>query len=436
VQAAPKFVAVALIMLLMLSVLAFGAVEYWSVFALRIGTALLVFVWIVVQVVSHPHLPKPGRYGAPTATLTRQRVLGNPLCAPMGLWAGLILAQFVTGHTAYRYATLNEGLNFIAYGMLLFLAVQLFRCEWSLVCLASAFSAFGAGVALMAMAQEVTSARKLYWLRVPQHGGTIYGPYVNHNHYAGLMELLIPIPLVLCLSRADGRTQRLLCGLAALLMATSVILSGSRGGVISVVAEFVFLVGFICTRERRRRSASLKKVAAVGGLLIALLIGLGSAELWSRMASLAQAYDNEVVGGRWALYRDGFHMWMQRPWLGWGLGTFPVVYPQFQSFSSDLVVNQAHNDVLQVAVEAGVAGFFVLILFVLLLYRNGLADASLHRSKSSVVRLGALIGCTGLLVHSLTDFNLHIPANAALFFFFAAIATGNSEDLPDRLSIC
>lgn len=390
--------------LLMFGVLAFGAVEYWSLFTLRCGAALLLTLW-----------------AAGTAR-NGMRVATTPLFIPMSLWALLICAQYVSGRTAYRYATFDEGMNYVAYAICLFLAVQCFQREAMRKMLAAAISGFGAGVACFAMIQEFTSGGRLYWMRVPRHGGSIYGPYVNHNHYAGLMEMLAPIPLVLCLSNSVPGGKRLLYGAAALAMSTSLFLSGSRGGAVGFLAELLMLAVIFGIRERRNPRRTWRQLVILCGLLAALLFSLGNERMWTGLADLARGYNNEVAGGRWAIDRDALRMWAQKPLLGWGLGTFPTVFPQFRSFHSDLVTNQAHNDLLQIGVETGILGFAIMLVFVLLLWRSGLRRSSLHLSFSSAVTLGALISCTGLLVHSLTDFNLHVPANAAWFFFLCGIA--------------
>jgi O-antigen ligase len=308
-------------------------------------------------------------------------------------------------------------MNYVAYAICLFLAVQCFQDEARLKLLATAIACFGAGVACFAMIQEPTSGGRLYWTRIPQDGGSIYGPYVNHNHYAGLMEMLAPIPLVLCLSASVPRDMRLLYGSATLAMAASIFVSGSRGGAVGFLAELLILAAIVGIRERRNPRRTWRNLLVLCGLLAALLFSLGNERVWAGLADLARGYNNEVAGGRWAIDRDALRMWAQKPLLGWGLGTFPTVFPQFRSFYSDLVTNQAHNDLLQIGVETGILGFSIMLGFVLLLWRSGLRRSRLHRSFSSAVTLGALIACTGLLVHSLADFNLHIPANAAWFFF-------------------
>src|ERR1019366_2202255 len=102
-------------------------------------------------------------------------------------------------------------------------------------------------------------------------------------------------------------------------------------------------------------------------------------------------------------------------------------YPSFRSFYTDLAVNAAHNDLVELVVETGVLGFALVVAFVYLLYRTGIRKVEHWRyDPRSSTALAALVGCTGLVVHSLFDFNLQVPANAALFFALAAVATGRA----------
>jgi O-antigen ligase len=112
-----------------------------------------------------------------------------------------------------------------------------------------------------------------------------------------------------------------------------------------------------------------------------------------------------------------------KPVLGWGLGNFPVAYPQFRSFYTDFFVNAAHNDYLQLLTETGVAGFLAMLWFIWVVYRNALRKLSNWTEDiNGSITLAALMGVTGILVHSFLDFNLQVPANAAWFYVLAALA--------------
>ena len=111
---------------------------------------------------------------------------------------------------------------------------------------------------------------KLYWIRTLEQGGAIYGPYVNHNHYAGLMEMLTPFPLVLAATRfTDGNRKIAVAGIAAL-MAASIFLSGSRGGMAAFVAQMVVLSVLLV----RKREGSWKQPLMLGAFLAMVIVFL------------------------------------------------------------------------------------------------------------------------------------------------------------------
>jgi O-antigen ligase len=116
-------------------------------------------------------------------------------------------------------------------------------------------------------------------------------------------------------------------------------------------------------------------------------------------------------------------MFSKRPVGGWGLGTFPTVYPSYRSFYTNQFVNEAHNDYVQLLVETGLLGFALMLWFLARLYQHGLPTSRRWEFQwDAAVSLAALLGCTGILLHSLVDFNLQIPANAALFYSLCGLA--------------
>ena len=120
--------------------------------------------------------------------------------------------------------------------------------------------------------------------------------------------------------------------------------------------------------------------------------------------------------------RDTLKMMAQKPVLGWGLGVFPEIYPRFSSLSTNLQVGMAHNDYLQFLVEVGALGFVAALWFLLTLFRSALKKLK-HwpPDTNTAVTLAAVLGITGILVHSFVDFNLQIPANAALFYVLCTV---------------
>jgi O-antigen ligase len=297
--------------------------------------------------------------------------------------------------------------------------------------LALIFCVYGSVLAAFALIQGVSPNGKLYWVRQPRMGGWIYGPYVNHNHYAGLMELLIPIPLVLSLTRIAHSKERIAAAAAAAIMAGTIFLSGSRGGMFALFAELVVLTIVLVKQRRELRTALGLGVFLL--LVVGLLTWLGGNELSKRLATLGSAHSELSTDIRVQINLDGLRMFLKKPVMGWGMGSFPVVYPQFRTFYTNFFVNQAHDDYLQLLVEMGLLGFATMIWFVILVYRRAFGKiANWTSDVSGAVTLACVLGFTGILVHSALDFNLQIPANAALFYVFCTVAAADPFVQPMR----
>jgi O-antigen ligase len=390
--------------LLMFGPLAFGAVEPWSIFFLETGAVLLMLLWLLKQCID--------------GEIT---VGSNPLFVPMLAFFGLIVAQILLRVSAYPHDTVSETVLYCAYGMLCFLSTQVLRRSSQARKIGFILGFYGIAVALFALLQGIAPNGRLYWLRVPQLGGWIYGPYVNHNHYAGLMEMLVPIPLVTSLSRLADEKTRIAAGVAAAIMVGTIFLSGSRGGMLAIFSELIVLAVILFRQQRTVRIAL--GVGAFAVVLVSLLLWLGGKELSARVSTISTEAKGEISGGmRLSIDRDGIKMFRHRPILGWGLGTFPVVYPQFRGFYTNFFVNEAHNDYVQLLAEMGIAGFAIMLWFLIVLYRQASRKTgNWTREVSGAATLACSLGIVGILVHSLVDFNLQIPANAALFYVFCTI---------------
>ncbi|MGB8013861.1 MAG: O-antigen ligase family protein [Terriglobales bacterium] len=392
--------------ILLLGPLAFGAVEPWSIFCLEASAVLLLAVWASRQWINR-----------------ELNLSDHPLYRPMAAFFVLALAQWVFGLTAYRYATYSHGLLYAAYGMLVFVVTQTLRRSSQFELMAKLFTGYGAVVAAFAVLQGLAPNGKLYWTWGLEQGGWIYGPYVNHNHYAGLMEMLLPFPLVLATTRfTSGNRKIAVAGIAAL-MAASIFLSGSRGGMVAFAAQMVVLTVLLV----RKQEGGWKQPLMLGAFLAAVvvfLVWIGGNELTRRLASIHSEAREEISGGiRFTIDRDCLRMMLKRPFLGWGLGAFPVAYPEFRSFYTTFFVNHAHNDYLELLVETGLAGFAIAIWFLALVFRRAAGKLkNWTETASGALTVAALLGCLGILVHSFLDFNLQIPANAALFYVLCALA--------------
>lgn len=391
--------ALGLCALLIFAILAFGSVYEWSIFGLEAGSLLLFLLWAARQI-----------------SLNEIRISKNPLYFPAWLFAAVILVQVLLHRTAYWYITKYEAGQYVAYGIVLLIAAECVRSESIRKRFVQIMIAFGVLYAFFAIAQELTFNGKVFWVHSPHfHSSSIYGSYVNRDHYAGLMEMLVPIPLVLSFGHVLKGGQRALVIFCAIFMASTIFLSGSRGGMIAFVIEVV-VFATLAFRTRRKPRA-IFGLAAICASVLAFLLFVGKGHVLLRLGNLQP-------GIRLQITKDSLRMFLDRPVLGWGLGTFPTVYPAYRSFYTNLFVNEAHNDYAQLLVETGLIGFGLMLWFLFRLYQRGLPTSRRWEFKwDGALSLAALLGCTGMLFHSLVDFNLQIPANATVFYVLCALAT-------------
>ena len=393
--------------------LAFGAVVPWAWVALGLAAALALFLWALGSV----------QQGA-------LKLIWSPLYIPLALFFLLGVAQYAARLTLDRSET-RQALVLLGVDLaFFFLAVQLFAgaASRTLRAFGLAVLVFAGSMGLFAILQFASGARKIYGI-VDTPGG-LFGPYVNPDHFAGLMEMLIPVAVLYTAGRhgsfwVEGSVWRVS---AATLALASLLLSGSRGGLLALSAEILIATSALrragARTTERRRLAMAAAVTLFAGVMLFAYVDPG----WVAKKLGSVAYVNSTwadwAASRKSMTLDSLRMWRDHPVLGVGLGDFETAYPRYQSFPGDLWIDHAHNDYAEAVAETGLVGALLILSALALFLRLAFRDWG-HplRSQRSWIRLGAAIGCCGMLVHSFFDFNLHIPANAAWFAVLAGIAT-------------
>ncbi|HEV1995076.1 MAG TPA: O-antigen ligase family protein, partial [Candidatus Acidoferrum sp.] len=165
-------------------------------------------------------------------------------------------------------------------------------------------------------------------------------------------------------------------------------------------------------------------------LLLALLMvsWLGVGEVLQRFSSFQSL--EATAGKRASMRRDTWQIFLHHPVTGTGLGTLQIVYPPYESLYDGKIVNHTHNDYLEALAETGILGGLCCAWFLGVLFSESLKRLrQLNNSFAGALQLSGLVACTGFLVHALVDFNLHIPANALLFFLMAHLATSEIQSV-------
>lgn len=423
-----KAIAGGLLVAIVFTALAQGTVEPWSVVVFEFIVIALILLWGIKAVAD-----KSLEITIPTAAL------------PLAALVVLGLAQSVTITRAGRSASLSMNVEATggAVTTLFFLfvcftiAANFFTTHKRLRTLAIFLTAFGVALALFALIQYFTWDGRVYWLRSTPWA-TVFGPFINRNHYAGYIEMLVPLPLALIVAHGVRKDKRLLYGFAAAVMGLTVLFSLSRGGMISMIAGLLF-VAVMSARlprvraERRgtKRKAStalagLGGAAAVAAAIIVAVIWIGADPVINRANQSIEEFDKADSGhktNREWVWKDTWAMFRANPILGVGLGAYETVYPIYSSSDGSAIVSEAHNDYLQILADAGVVGGLLALWFIVVVFRAVARGAKSADPLLAGLALGSGAGLFSILVHSLLDFNLQIPSNALLFLTLSATAS-------------
>jgi O-antigen ligase len=398
-----RLLRIGICLLIAFSVLAFGTVEIWSESILEVGAALL-FLWWAVLVCRNREI----------------ETHWSPLYMPLLAFLGIATSQLAFGATAYPFLTGVALLKISACSLLFFLIGQAFHNPRDLRFLAWFLMCFAFGVAVFGIAQNFTSHYVLYWYRPLTNGGNPFGPYVNRNDFAGLMELLAPIGLSLVLFRGVRTEQMPFVGILTVVPIIALLLTGSRGGIVSLAFE----VGVLALMIYVARSKKSQIVPFAIVLLVALLAmgWLGTNRILDRFSS--HRADDLTANRRVTMLKGTWHVFLAHPLIGCGLGTLVAVYPRYEPYYDGKIVDHAHNDYVEALAETGIAGGICGLAFFLLWLRE--ARMRLAREQtflSKAIHVAGVTACAGMMVHSFVDFNLHIPANGLVLLGMVALST-------------
>ena len=265
------------------------------------------------------------------------------------------------------FLTRIELLKYSASLALLFLCVQSYRTRahwrgfiWFLLIL-------GFAVSLFAILQHFTFNGKLYWVREMRYGGMPFGPFVNRNHFAGLMELLIPPGVALLVLGGERRDQLPLVTLFTLLPIGAIFLSASRGGIMSFIAEMVFLAILAVMRGSAKRWIR-RPTDCLGSGRLCWFPGWALAPRWNALQPIR---DSRSGGGAAsACCMEPGSIFLDHPVLGTGLGTLQEVFPRYETIYDGLIVNHSHNDYAEALAETGAVGGICFFTFLVFLFWN------------------------------------------------------------------
>ena len=317
----------------------------------------------------------------------------------------------------------------------------------------------GASSALFGIIRQGTQTAEMGFVLSSLPRGIGYGQIISRNQFAFMMEMTLGLSLGLAAARATRHASRLFYLALALPACAALILANSRGGILTMLCQLLFISALVApswlsqrgarvevdakARGLRRRAFALAARVVVAAALVALVsiavVWVGGERVVSNLSTVGEELSarNEEAATRWNtrrvdIWRATWEMFKENPVAGVGMGGYWAAIPRYHDASGQYIPQQAHNDYLELLASGGLVGAVVFICFVFIFLRR--ARETLRRGDAfrRAACVGALAGLFGVAVHSLFDFGLHMTANAALFVALVVIAAANDLLLKER----
>ena len=360
---------------------------------------------------------------SPNTTMLKTELLGDlPNVAP-----GTPALKSMT-LSFYPNATKHNLRLVLAVAAVFVVALNVFHRPRQIKRLLMAIALIGGIIALFALIQDLFGNGKVYWV-VPTPHKAYSGPFTNHSHYGQFMNLSIGAALgYLCVklhedfigrkitlpvvsnyfSSPSAKQLWLLIAIISLGAAT-VFVSLTRSGMVSMFIAAAFTTLLLIRRRSLKGYGWIMVVMALAAFTCILYIGFDA--VYDRLATLS-VLDNYKV--RWQILKDLTASYKHFPILGTGLGTHSVVYPMFQNINTTALFTHAENEYAQTLEETGLFGLVSLIIFGIIIWSNYARNVRNDKLPICSAAYGLGFGLLAILIHSLSDFGQHVPANAFL----------------------
>lgn len=425
-----------LFFILVFTTIAYGAVDFWALGLLCIFSGLLLIFWCVDAWrkkefqfnTSLLQLPLLGLIliGLIQLLPLRSSNLGDLLSVPAA-------ASLTLNASATRFAVVNLVLYFIFFAA----AFVFINNDKRLRKTVYLIIIFGAIMAFFGILQRFANLEAIYGMR-PTLQSISFGSFVNQHHFAAFMEMTIGVTLGLLFGKAFKKDKNALLIIAVVIMGIALLLTGSRGGVVSLLGVVAFIVAVNLLFKQKKpadseneNSSNLRRnltfigggIALICGLFLATLF-LGGDQSLIRGTGLESGSQPDISNGRLHFWQIALQIFFDNPILGAGLNSFGTAFPFYDTWNGTFRVEQAHNDYLQILADSGIIGFICIASFIVLLFKKSfqvIANTTDDFRRSTAI--GALAGCFGILLHSFVDFPLRTPSNAFFFLTLVVLAT-------------
>jgi O-antigen ligase len=317
------------------------------------------------------------------------------------------------------FATQMAAFHFLVLLLFLASALTFVDTRGRLKTLTRLLAIFGFLYAFYAILQLVLSPTKIYGIYTSPFA-TPFGSFVNRHNFASYITMAMSVSLGLLFAKGIEKDKRLLYLTGLGVMGVALILSGSRGGLVSLIAGICFLA--VITYDRggsKQLIVRLAGILIIAAVVITGAVMIGGDNSLKRMAETASSDD--VSTNRTEIWTVSTKIISENQPFGVGMGAFGVAYSKHDPSNGLQRVEQAHNDYLEVLADTGIVGAVIGVFFIGILFVTGIRASRVKDRFLRGVAVGALSGCFAVLVHSLFDFVLHTTAVSVLFLTLVAI---------------
>ncbi|PYT83868.1 MAG: hypothetical protein DMG40_02260, partial [Acidobacteria bacterium] len=332
---------------------------------------------------------------------------------------------FFTISTA-PYETISHLLLLVPYLTAFYLVLVLCEERKAQRRIVLALLAIGVFEAFYGLIQYLTGWQQIFAYAKKFYLQEATGTYINRNHFAGLLEMILPFAVVFALQQVwtlrtkmpdePSRAKKILSSkefpvcvfwiFAAAVLFTAVVFSRSRMGILSALFSIIAVLGLAGSSFL---SARARVVVGFSFFLsiVGLVVWIGSDPVITRFETLGDQYSHPGQD-RISIWRDTLQLIRRHPVLGSGLGTFTIVYPSVQTAFLNNFVDHAHNDYLQIATELGVPCAILVFGAIFWILRRTIQGCRRNREDyDKAVSFACMGSIVAILLHSLADFNLY-----------------------------
>jgi O-antigen ligase len=373
-------------------------------------------------------------------------------------YAGGVTSALRGAISADPFETYDFALRLLALTLLGAILLRFTTSRRRLTAVVLTVACVGALSALFGIVRQGAQVTEMGFVLPSLPRGIGYAQIISRNQFAFMMEMALGLSLGLAASRAVGHASRLLFLAPALPACAALILANSRGGILTLLCQLLFLSALVApswlgrrgerfsrdetdakARGVKRRAVSLAARAFVAVALVALVsvavVWVGGERVVSNLSTVGEELEarGPEAATRWNtrrvdIWRATWEMFKEHPFAGVGFGGYWAAIPKYHDASGEYVPQQAHNDYLELLASGGVIGFAIFVCFVFIFLRR--ARETLRRGGAfrRAASAGALAAVFGVAVHSLFDFGLHMTANAALFVALVAVTTADVDE--------